>query len=63
MIAKKYYSSFDNYNIDRENIISQIENLNLNENEQKMFDFINRLDSLHLNNNNNSKFYFFVILI
>ena len=56
MICKKYYSSFNNYNIDdnRENIISQIENLNLNENEQKMFDFINRLDSLNLNNNNNS---------
>ena len=56
MIAKKYYSSFDNYNIDdnRENIIAQIENLNLNENEQKMFDFINRLDSLNLNNNNSN---------
>jgi hypothetical protein len=56
MIVKKYYSNFNN-NIDddnRENIIAQIENLNLNENEQKMFDFINRLDSLRLNNDNSS---------
>ena len=39
-----------------EQLISQIENLELNEKEQKMFEFINRMSSLNINtdNNNNS---------
>ena len=35
-------------------LISQIENMNLNENEQKMFDFISRMSSLSLNKESSS---------
>ena len=69
MIVNKYHNIIKGDNNDGNNnsdgnkvndlseqLISQIENLELNEKEQKMFEFINRMSSLNINtdNNNNS---------